>query len=112
MPLTFEPNVGQTDPQVQFLSRGNGYTLFLTPTQAVLELLQQPATSTTLPAANPGGNASNPLGASPSGTPGNPTASVISMQFLRRRFLAPAGRPQSAEQHEQLLGRPLVAVAH
>jgi hypothetical protein len=30
-PLHFEPNQGQTDSRVKFLSRGNGYTLFLTP---------------------------------------------------------------------------------
>ena len=38
LPLSFEPNQGQTDPQVKFLSRGRGYTLFLTPTEAVLAL--------------------------------------------------------------------------
>ncbi len=31
LPLIFETNQGQTDPQVKFLSRGSGYTLFLTP---------------------------------------------------------------------------------
>ena len=30
MPLSFEANEGQTDPQVCFLARGSGYTLFLT----------------------------------------------------------------------------------
>src|SRR5438105_1085347 len=39
-PLAFEANQGQTDPQVQFLSRGSGYTLFLTPTESVLSLLR------------------------------------------------------------------------
>ena len=34
--LTFEPNQGQTDRRVNFLARGRGYTLFLTPTEAVL----------------------------------------------------------------------------
>jgi hypothetical protein len=29
LPLQFELNRGQTDPRVQFLSRGSGYTLFL-----------------------------------------------------------------------------------
>jgi hypothetical protein len=38
LPLSFEGNQGQTDPQVKFLSRGNGYSLFLTPTEAVLVL--------------------------------------------------------------------------
>lgn len=30
IPLAFEPNVGQVDPRVSYLSRGDGYTLFLT----------------------------------------------------------------------------------
>src|SRR5260370_3408 len=34
--MQFDPNAGQTDEPVLFLSRGRGYTLFLTPTQAVL----------------------------------------------------------------------------
>src|SRR5437870_3373363 len=38
LPLSFEKNEGQTDSQVQFLARGRGYTLFLTPTKAVLAL--------------------------------------------------------------------------
>jgi YVTN family beta-propeller protein len=38
LPLSFEVNQGQTDKQVKFLSRGNGYNLFLTPTEAVLAL--------------------------------------------------------------------------
>ena len=40
LPLRFEANQGQTDSRVQFLSRGSGYTLFLTPTEAVLTLRQ------------------------------------------------------------------------
>ena len=38
MPLTFEANLGQSDPRVKFLSRGVGYTLLLAPTEAVLSL--------------------------------------------------------------------------
>src|ERR1700730_6762465 len=38
LPLSFEENRGQTDPRVKFLSRGNGYSLFLTSTEAVLKL--------------------------------------------------------------------------
>jgi hypothetical protein len=38
LPLSFEENRGQTDPQVKFLARGGGYSLFLTPTEAVLKL--------------------------------------------------------------------------
>ena len=38
LPLFFEPNRGQADSEVKFLSRGRGYTLFLTPREAVLSL--------------------------------------------------------------------------
>ena len=38
LPLSFEENQGQVDSQVEFLARGRGYTLFLTPTEAVLSL--------------------------------------------------------------------------
>jgi len=38
LPLSFEANRGQTDPQVKFLSRGNGYNLYLTSSEAVLTL--------------------------------------------------------------------------
>src|SRR5262245_59164689 len=40
LPLAFEANHGQTDPQVKFLSRGQGHTLFLTSTDAVFVLPQ------------------------------------------------------------------------
>ena len=38
LPLSFEANRGQTSAQVDFVSRGSGYTLFVTPTEAVLTL--------------------------------------------------------------------------
>jgi len=38
LPLRFEANEGQTGAAVQFLSRGRGYTLFLTSAEAVLAL--------------------------------------------------------------------------
>ena len=40
LPLSFEANQGQTDTSVNYLSRGSGYTLFLTPSEAVLSLKQ------------------------------------------------------------------------
>ncbi len=40
LPLSFEANKGQTDSRVNFLSRGAGYSLFLTPSKAVLLLKQ------------------------------------------------------------------------
>ncbi|MBI3804729.1 MAG: SBBP repeat-containing protein [Nitrospirae bacterium] len=38
LPLSFEANTGQSDPAVQFLSRGAGYILYLTHTDAILTL--------------------------------------------------------------------------
>jgi len=38
LPLSFEVNQGQADPQVRFLSRGSGYSLFLTGGETVLAL--------------------------------------------------------------------------
>lgn len=38
VPLHFEANHGQVDGQVKFLARGNGYTLFLAPTETVMIL--------------------------------------------------------------------------
>src|SRR5258708_1538760 len=38
LPLSFEANEGQTDQQVNYLARGKGYTLFLSPNEAVLSL--------------------------------------------------------------------------
>jgi len=40
LPLSFELNQGQSDGSVRFLSRGNGYTLFLTPKGAVMAVSQ------------------------------------------------------------------------
>jgi Beta-propeller repeat len=47
LPLSFEANQGQTDPQVKFLARGRGYALFLTPTEAVLSLAKPQAQART-----------------------------------------------------------------
>jgi len=38
IPLSFEQNLGQTDSQVKFLSRGSGYTIFFTPDDVVMSL--------------------------------------------------------------------------
>ena len=54
LPLSFEVNRGQTATEVKFLSRGRGYTLFLTGNEAVLALKEpppvrhQPAVNSTL----------------------------------------------------------------
>lgn len=38
LPLLFEPNHGQAESRFDFLSRGRGYDLFLSPTEALLEV--------------------------------------------------------------------------
>src|ERR1035438_596122 len=38
LPLAFEPNAGQTDPRVRFLTRGGGMTTFFTDTETVMVL--------------------------------------------------------------------------
>ena len=47
IPLSFEANQGQTDPSVQFLSRGSGYSMFLTRDEVVLNLERQQSASPT-----------------------------------------------------------------
>ena len=41
IPLSFEANEGQTAPSVRFLSRGSGYSMFLTQDEVVLNLERQ-----------------------------------------------------------------------
>src|SRR5262249_36709555 len=38
LPLSFEINRGQADGQIRFLSRGSGYSLFLTATEAIIRM--------------------------------------------------------------------------
>jgi len=42
LPLSFEPNVGQTDARVRYLVHGPGYSLFLTDSEAALSITQAP----------------------------------------------------------------------
>src|SRR5438445_703660 len=51
LPLHFQANRGQTHEDVRFLARGPGYSLFLTPTEAVLTLMK-PESSARKPAAH------------------------------------------------------------
>jgi hypothetical protein len=73
LPLGFETNLGQVDSQVKFLSRGAGYDLFLTATEAVF--------SVSVPARS---NANKSIGlAGPDGNhPSLMLTSVIRMQLL------------------------------
>jgi len=41
LPLAFEANQGQADPQVKYMARGQGYKLFLTSSHAVMTLSQR-----------------------------------------------------------------------
>src|SRR5579862_3092250 len=51
LPLDFEANQGQTDPQVKYMARGSGYTVFLTGNETVFALHSSaPAASTPNPA--------------------------------------------------------------
>jgi hypothetical protein len=43
LPLAFEQNKGQTDAQVKYMARGDGYTLFLTANDAVFSLRSRTA---------------------------------------------------------------------
>ena len=52
LPLAFEANQGQTDPRVKFLSRGAGYTVFLTRDEAVLSLPTRASRAKTSPRTN------------------------------------------------------------
>lgn len=61
LPLRFEKNQGQSDPQVQYIARGAGYTLFLTGTDAVLRL--NPPHSNPLKAPQVGRNRSRKMDA-------------------------------------------------
>jgi hypothetical protein len=45
LPLAFEANQGQTDPQVKYMARGNGYTVFLTANETVFAMSSQASPS-------------------------------------------------------------------
>jgi hypothetical protein len=65
VPLAFEPNVGQAQPQFDYVSHGAGYTVLLGPTGAVVHLQQ------TAPA--------NPL--DPTSLPST-SSTLVQMQFV------------------------------
>ncbi len=53
LPLAFEPNQGQTNSEVRFLTRGPGYTVYLTRRETVLVLERLSAASPAAPPAVP-----------------------------------------------------------
>jgi hypothetical protein len=84
LPLAFEPNQGQTDAQVKFLARGNGYTLFLTANEAVFSLQSRSAGGSSvrrgagMPTKNSQAHVNSPKSAS----------AVVRMQLLGGNSLA------------------------
>src|SRR5438132_8897981 len=65
LPLAFEPNQGQSDPQVRYLARGNSYALFLTANEAVLAM-----------------NAPSALRAARAASPQAPAGTVVRMRMV------------------------------
>lgn len=80
LPLSFEANHGQSDAQVKFLSRGNGYRLFLTPTEAVLAL--QPPSGNGEPEKRRSGEKGKEEEGNPQSTIHNPQSTVLHLQLV------------------------------
>jgi hypothetical protein len=79
LPLSFEPNVGQTDPSVRFLAHAQGSTLYFTDSEVVLAL--QTAAATGSPKLTPLRSTQSLSG--PEARPAAPSApSVLRLQFL------------------------------
>jgi hypothetical protein len=81
LPLSFERNDGQADPSMKFKSRGKGYTLFLTPTEAVIALrTPQTSLNTRSLASKPHNGESNLLRVEFAGANRNPRIEGIDRQ--------------------------------
>ena len=102
LPLSFEANQGQADPSVKFLSRGSGYSLFLTRDGAVLALGQSGRNaaecSASLSAAGVG-KIAKPASC--------PSGSSAPQEVVRMTLAGAAGQGQSVEAsgEEQLPGK-------
>ena len=48
-PISFEPNLGQTDSRVKFMARGSGYDIFLTQSDALLSFAQTKSSNDLVP---------------------------------------------------------------
>jgi Abnormal spindle-like microcephaly-assoc'd, ASPM-SPD-2-Hydin/Beta-propeller repeat len=60
LPLAFEANKGQTDPRVNFVSRGTGYSVFLTSGGMVLSLRPQESVLPVVPVVSNGASKTQP----------------------------------------------------
>ena len=104
LPLAFEPNRGQTDKSVKFLSRGRGYQLFLTQDEAVLSLKKPAAASGQQPA---GGNSKLETGnSSPVPSPQPQAPDVLRMTLPGANINAPmAGVDELPGKSNYFIGR-------
>jgi hypothetical protein len=99
LPLSFERNQGQTDPRVKFLARGNGYTLFLAPTEAILAL-RKPDQGSSAP--RPG--ATIPTGGDEPIDPVRKTPEKIESSLLRMKLIGANAEP-FVEGRDELPGK-------
>ena len=111
LPISFEENRGQTDPLVRFISRAPNYTLFLTPTEAVLALQNRQAASE--PGAAAVGHPQPPqrstLRMTLSGA--NPDSAIVGLDALPGKVnyarVDPAGRMHQAHENVPTYSRVL-----
>jgi hypothetical protein len=94
LPLSFEKNNGQTDSSVNFLSRGSGYSIFLTQTEAML-VLSEPGRAATL-------SKKIPQDSAPYVVPDHSQTPLLKKCALRMRFVG-ANPKARAEGHKPLL---------
>jgi hypothetical protein len=93
IPLSFEANRGQTDSSVQFLSRGQGYTLFLRPGEAVLALRSAKISPPKSPLTANLGDPRHPFG---------PKPEEIETSFVRMKLVGANPRASVHEEDEQI----------
>ncbi len=96
IPLAFEPNRGQTAPEVKYLARGGGYTLFLTPSAAVFSLSAAAAQDHRVSFPRRHLSAEAKRGAAPA------APATLKMQFLGASgdaVIASAGQPQGTSNY-------------
>lgn len=102
LPLNFEVNQGQVDKRVKFLSRGSGYTLFLTRSAAVLTLAAHDAPASR--SCSLTGNDSKPASC-PAKTSNSVNGAVVRMELSgARRQTRVTGNEQLAGTSNYLIG--------
>jgi hypothetical protein len=84
LPRSFEENQGQTDPGVRFLSRGNGYTLFLTASEAIMSL-RRPQDVSGKPDGQPLMLRMRPIGANPAPRVAGDSPLPATVNYVRGR---------------------------